>query len=267
MTDVWANLSTADRVTVDRLAETLELRANESQQRTMLEEYLTHIVFGEAARVLEVECGTGAIARVLARWPGVGEAVGVDPSPDFVDRAQQFGRDIQNLTFEVADGRELPFPDQYFDVVAFHTTLCHLPNPERAIDEAHRVLRTGGCLSVFDGDYTTITVALSDHDPLQACVDAVITTGLENRWLVRRLPALVHSAGFEVRRFHSHGYLQTEDPVYMQNLVERGADLLHGSGTIGAELCEALKVESRASALAGRFFGFIAYASVAAVKR
>src|SRR5215475_12820702 len=68
-----------------------------------------------------------------------------------------------------------------------------------AIDEAHRVLRAGGWRSVFDGDYTTITVALSDHDPLQACVDAVLTKGLENRWLVRRLPALVRAAGFEIR--------------------------------------------------------------------
>jgi SAM-dependent methyltransferase len=62
---------------------------------------------------------------------GVGEVVGVDPSPDFVDRARRFGEAIDNLTFEAADGRELPFPDRHFDVVAFHGTLCYLPNRQR----------------------------------------------------------------------------------------------------------------------------------------
>jgi hypothetical protein len=148
----------------------------------------------------------------------------------------------------------------------FHTTLCHLPKPRRAIEEAYRVLRNGGWLSVFDGDYTTITVALNDQDPLQACIDAVIAAGLENRWKVRELPSLVRTAGFEVRRFESHGYVQSEAPVYMQNLVERGADLLRTSAVIADELCTALKAEGRARVNSGRFFGFIAYASLAAVK-
>jgi hypothetical protein len=80
-------------------------------------------------------------------------------------------------------------------------------------------------LVAADGEpfYRVIEIK-SYHDPLHACVDAVLTTGLENRWLVRRLPALVRAAGFEVRPFHSYGYVQTEDPAYMQNLVERGAD-------------------------------------------
>ncbi len=81
MTDIWAGLSSADHATLERLAETLELRAAEAQQRAMLEDYLAHIPFRNRARVLEVGCGTGAIARVLARWPNVGDLVGVDRRP------------------------------------------------------------------------------------------------------------------------------------------------------------------------------------------
>ncbi len=53
----------------------------------------------------------------------------------------------------------------------FDSVLSHLPEPEPSIAEAARVLRAHAPLAVFDGDYATMTVALSDDDPLQACVD------------------------------------------------------------------------------------------------
>jgi SAM-dependent methyltransferase len=39
---------------------------------------------------LEVGCGTGAISRVIASWPGVAEVVGVDPSPLLLAKAEAF---------------------------------------------------------------------------------------------------------------------------------------------------------------------------------
>lgn len=47
-----------------------------------------------------------------------------------------------------ADARELPSPDRSFDAVALLYVLYHLPEPERALAEAHRVLRPGGLLAV-----------------------------------------------------------------------------------------------------------------------
>jgi ubiquinone/menaquinone biosynthesis C-methylase UbiE len=266
MTDLWAGLISADDATVGRLAETLEIRAAEPRQEAMLHEYLADITFAESARVLEVGAGTGAIARVLARWASVREVVGVDPTPGFVCRANELASGIENLTFRIADGRELPFENGVFDCVVFHTTLCHLPGPHLALAEANRVLRSGGWVAVFDGDYTTITVALADHDPLQNCVEALLTAGLENRWLVRQLPAMVRDAGFEVRDFRSHGYVQTSEASYMLTIVDRGADLLASASCITAELCAALKAEGRQRVADGRFFGQISYASLTAVK-
>ena len=59
------------------------------------------------ARLLEIGCGTGAIARVLAAWPGVGEVLGVDPSPILLTRARELSEGIPNLSFEEGDGRRL----------------------------------------------------------------------------------------------------------------------------------------------------------------
>jgi SAM-dependent methyltransferase len=266
MPDVYATITDVDVATQERLAAILELRAADPQQRAMLDSYLSEVGFPPAARVLEIGCGTGAVTRLLARWPGVGEAVGVDPSPVFVAKASELAAELGNVSFEEGDGRALRFGDGDFDVVVCHTVLCHVPEPERVLAEALRVLRPGGTLAVCDGDYATTTVALAEADPLQDCIEAVKAGFLNDPWLVRRLPALLRSVGFELGGSRSHGYLQTDQPEYMLTLVDRGADALAAWGRIGPEVCSALKAEARRRAEAHAFYGFIGFASFLARK-
>jgi SAM-dependent methyltransferase len=79
MPDVYASIDTADDAVQERLAEVLELRAADAAQQAMLEDYPADLPLGDGARVLEVGCGTGAVARTVAVRPGVGEVVGLDP--------------------------------------------------------------------------------------------------------------------------------------------------------------------------------------------
>jgi ubiquinone/menaquinone biosynthesis C-methylase UbiE len=264
--DVYASIADVDIETQERLAGVLELRAADRQQRAMLDSYLSEIEFSTQSRVLEIGCGTGAVTRVLADHPGVAEAIGVDPSPVFVSKAQELAGTAANVMFEEGDGRALRFPDGDFDAVILHTTLCHVPQPERILSEAHRILRAGGNLAVFDGDYATITVALGEPDPLQDCIEAVKAAFIHDAWLVRRLPALLRSAGFEVRSTTSHGYLQSTEPEYMLTLVDRGADALELMGRVGPDLCASLKAEARQRVEAEAFFGFIGFVSFIARK-
>src|SRR5262245_53822696 len=157
MLDPYASIAQANEALQARLAGVLELRAADPQQRAMLNAYLSEIQLPNAARVLDVGCGTGAATRVLAEMPGVREVVGVDPSPVFVEKARALGTSLPQLSFHTGDGRTIPFEGASFDLVVFHTTLCHVPDPEKALLEARRVLRAGGWLAVFDGDYVTTT--------------------------------------------------------------------------------------------------------------
>jgi hypothetical protein len=84
--------------------------------------------------------------------------------------------------------------------------------------------------------------------------------------LTRRLRSLLSRLGFAVRSLRSHGYTQTTDPHYMLTIVDRGADLLAGAGSIGVEQSTALKAEARRRADAGEFFGHISFISVIARK-
>ena len=93
----------------------------------MLRAYLSEIELPPGAKALEIGCGTGAVSRALVEWLKL-EVTGLDPSPIFVSRAQDLGGHLPNLTFMQGDGRSLTLTDASFDLVVFHTTLCHIPN-------------------------------------------------------------------------------------------------------------------------------------------
>lgn len=267
MPDIWSSVAELDAATQERLAGVLETRGANPQQQAMRRAFLEDVAFPERARVLDAGCGTGVLTRMLARWPGVAEVVGIDVAPGLLARARQLCAGLPSVTFRQADARDLPFAEALFDAVVFDSTLCHVPEPERALSEAFRVLRPAGWLAAFDGDYATTTVALGDQDPLQACADAVMASSVHDRWLVRRLPALVRSRGFEVLGFRSHGYAEGPGAVgYMLTVVDRGADLLRAADRLGEAAAAALKAEARRRAEAGTFFGHIAYGSIVARK-
>lgn len=266
MPDVYATIAEKPPEVVRPIAHALETRAASPAQRAMLETYLSRIDFPDQARVLEIGCGTGPVAAVLAQWPKVGEVVGIDPSPILLTQARVLRGATRNLSFQEGDGRSLSFGDATFDAVVLHTTLSHVPGPEQILVEAFRVLRPGGWLAIFDGDYETMTVSKHPHDPLAACVESLKESFINDLWLMRRVRKLAVSSGFRVVRFDSHGYVETAEPGYMLTVVDRGADSLVTAGIIGEELAAALKAEARGRAARGEFFGHIAYASLIARK-
>jgi len=263
MPDIYAQITAADPATLDRLAAALELRAADLLQRGILEDFVSEIPFPEKADVLEIGCGTGAVTRFLASLPQVAQALGVDPSPVFITRARELAGQLGNLSFREGDGRAL---GRSFDTVLFHTALCHIPKPEKALAEALRVLRPGGSLAIFDGDYASTSVATGNFDPLQCCADAVVDGLVHDRWLMRGLPAMLRRAGFDQVRSRSYGYTSLPEPSYMLTLVDRGADLLQSGGRIGREIADALKAEARRRAEADGFYGLIVFASALARK-
>jgi ubiquinone/menaquinone biosynthesis C-methylase UbiE len=264
--DTYAHIAEADEAVQLQLADVLDLRASDPQQQAMLHAYLADVPPTERARVLDVGCGTGWVTRALAARTGVAEVVGIDPSPVFIERARLHALDNDSVSFVIGDARRLPFDAGSFEGVVCHTSLCHIPNPERVLAEAWRVTTGGGWLAVFDGDYATTTVATSDVDPLQACVEATMQALVHDRFLVRRLGPLVRDAGWAVVGARSHGYVETREPRYTLTLVDRGADILMARGRIGAPAVDALKAEARRRVARGEFFGHIAYASVIATR-
>jgi ubiquinone/menaquinone biosynthesis C-methylase UbiE len=266
MPDVYAEIATARPEILNLLMNVLELRGADPRQKEMRDAYLSRLALPKSAKILEAGCGTGAVARDLAKRFTPCDVVGLDPSPVFLAKARELAATIANLRFDEGDARELPYETASFDAIVSHTCLCHVPDSAKALQQTFRVLRPGGRLAVFDGDYATTTFAIGDHDPLQDCADAAIAALVHDRWFVRRLPSLARAAGFEIERFDSHGYAQTTSADYMLTLVDRGADALTNTNRIDPTLADGLKKEARRRVECGEFFGFIAFASLIARK-
>jgi SAM-dependent methyltransferase len=83
-------------------------------------------------RVLDLGCGIGHSYELLAPR----ETVGVDIDPEALRG--------QARPTHVADMRRLPFADASFEAVVSVHSLEHVPDPERALAEARRVLAPGG---------------------------------------------------------------------------------------------------------------------------
>jgi ubiquinone/menaquinone biosynthesis C-methylase UbiE len=62
-------------------------------------------------------------------------------------RAAGMGRSV---TAHIMDARQLAFPDSSFDAVVMHLILAVMPEPERGLREAVRVLKPGARIAVFD---------------------------------------------------------------------------------------------------------------------
>jgi SAM-dependent methyltransferase len=92
------------------------------------------------ARLLEVGCGTGALAARCAAELGC-EVVALDSSPEMVAATRARGIDAV-----VGDIQRLPFGDATFDAGVAAWMLYHVPDRDRAIAELARVLRPGGRL-------------------------------------------------------------------------------------------------------------------------
>jgi SAM-dependent methyltransferase len=101
--------------------------------------------------VLEVGCGTGALARGLAKRASVGSIVATDINPYLLSEARALAAGdglSERLRFEAADAESLPYPDARFDLT-FCCTVLEEGDADRMIAELVRVTRPGGRVAIM----------------------------------------------------------------------------------------------------------------------
>jgi SAM-dependent methyltransferase len=120
--------------------------------RRLAERFLDFAAFPHEGDMLDVGCGTGALAFAMAeRWPGRG-VIGIDIAPRFVEYARA-RRPGETPILEVADACALPYRTGQFIGAAAQLVLMFIPRPELALYEMKRVVRSGGTVAAALWDF------------------------------------------------------------------------------------------------------------------
>ena len=100
--------------------------------------------------IADLGAGEGAFALLLAERAT--KVIAVDSSAKMIEvsREQALRHDVKNVEYRLGDMEELPIEDRAVDLVFFSQSLHHALHPERAIQEAWRILVPGGRIVVLD---------------------------------------------------------------------------------------------------------------------
>lgn len=99
-------------------------------------------------RVLLMGCGTGLDLDYL---PDGVDVVAVDLSPAMVAKCQMRADSLgMNIRAEVMNAEQLALESNQFDVVILHLVVAVTPDPDACLQEAARVLKYNGRISIFD---------------------------------------------------------------------------------------------------------------------
>ena len=118
------------------------------------------------ARVLDLGCGTGRLARRVAARVPQGAVLGIDPADEMIRVAARHSG--ENLRFAVGSSEAIPAGEGAFDAAVSTISFHHWARPAESLREIARVLRPGGRVLILD---------LCCDDPLMGVVDRV------QRWL------------------------------------------------------------------------------------
>jgi arsenite methyltransferase len=96
------------------------------------------------AKVLDVGCGSGWAARLMAQHALEGRVVGIDVSDEMVRLARQESVNLPGVEFQVASAEQLPFEDGEFTHSFSMESLYYYTDIGRALGEIRRVLNPDG---------------------------------------------------------------------------------------------------------------------------
>lgn len=131
------------------------------------------------ARILDVGCGEGGLARLLAAEGAL--VMGVDPNLEAVARAREL---IPGARIEQATAEALPFENDEFDTVVVVNALHHVPLAamDKVLGEAARVTRPGGTLIVIEplaeGSFFAALRMVEDETAIRLAAQQALTRAI-----------------------------------------------------------------------------------------
>ena len=101
-------------------------------------------------KILDVGCGNGKLLFKLASFLKDCQLHGIDIRPNQIHKNQS-KKNEKNLNFHCAPSDDLPFENDYFDILTCTNALQKFPQKVRSLDEMYRVLKSNGEFYLLEG--------------------------------------------------------------------------------------------------------------------
>ena len=261
--DVYGMTNRLEDAMLDVMIKRLETRRAHPRFAAMMRDYLDAMAIDDASEVLDLGCGTGVAARAIARRPGFsGRVTGVDLSAYLVEAATRLAANEglgEHVQFETGDTQSLELEDESFDAVVAHTLMSHVPDPTAVLGEAVRLVRPGGAIGVFDGDYASASFEAENAEDAPDDDARLVQSIATQPRVMRRMPRLARDAGLSLE--HSFAYVLTEAgrADFWESSVRSLGALLPKAGAITQEEADAWVESQLRASEEGVFFGTCNY--------
>lgn len=199
--------------TTERNDELVRLRSQALRFQEREIQLLSSFNLPSAGRLLDMGCGLAHIAEMIARrFPDL-EVTGIDESEDLLSRAKARIEDWpKNLKLNACDARNTNLSQASFDFVYCRFLLQHLSDPLIVLGEAMRLLKPGGQILLADIDDSFLSL-YPEPDSFTQLKSSSAQKQAEfggDRYIGRKLPSLLMSAGFSKVRTHLEGISSTQ---------------------------------------------------------
>lgn len=269
-TDVYRITDQLDDETLEVMAARLEARGRHPRFAAMCLQYLDAMDLDSTRSVLDLGCGTGVVARMIARRPRfTGKVLGIDRSPNLVAAAVRLAReeDVEDrVEFRAGDSHTLQLPDGAFDAVIAHTLFSHLDEPGVVLSEIVRVLAPGGKVAIFDGDFASMTFAGDDPVAAREIDEAIIGAVVTHPRIMREMPQRLRQAGLRLEASFPHVIADIGRMDYWASSIQSMTRLLPKSGAMTEAQAAAWASSMARRSEEGTFFGACNFYGYVAMK-
>jgi hypothetical protein len=134
-----------------------------------------------------------------------------------------------------------------------------LPGPA---ERSRRLVRPGGTVAVFDGDYASLTFAYPDHALARTVEQKLLELIVANPRVMRDLPRLLREAGLELVERHATLYANIGSRGFWVSAAEFYSVLLGRSGLLSQALVDDWRAFQVQSVADNTFFGASNYTPI-----